>query len=84
MVAKVCLAEAGAVFGLEVSRLARSNADIARLLELAGLTDTLVVDLDGVYDLADMNDRLLRPQGQYVRGRAPPAHRSAFAQSTLG
>ncbi|MEU5548056.1 recombinase family protein [Streptomyces sioyaensis] len=36
VVAKVCLAEAGAVFGLEVSRLARSNADIARLLELAG------------------------------------------------
>ncbi|MBB5109881.1 DNA invertase Pin-like site-specific DNA recombinase [Streptomyces spectabilis] len=59
VVAKVCLAEAGAVFGLEVSRLARSNADIARLLELARLTDTLVIDLDGVYDLADFNDRLL-------------------------
>ncbi|MEU2794731.1 recombinase family protein [Streptomyces sp. NPDC007100] len=59
VVAKVCLAEAGAVFGLEVSRLARSNADIARLLELARLTDTLVVDTDAVYDLADFNDRLL-------------------------
>ena len=35
LVARVCLGEAGAVFGLEVSRLARSNADLARLLELA-------------------------------------------------
>ena len=35
LVARVCLGEVGAVFGLEVSRLARSNADLARLLELA-------------------------------------------------
>ena len=47
------------MFGLEVSRLARSNADLARLLELARLTSTLVVDSDGVYDLSDINDRLL-------------------------
>ena len=47
------------MFGLEVSRLARSNADLARLLELARLTDTLVIDDDGVYDLLDINDRLL-------------------------
>jgi hypothetical protein len=47
------------VFGLEVSRLARSNADLARLLELARLTDTLVIDSDGVYELSDINDRLL-------------------------
>ncbi len=59
LVARVCLGEAGAVFGLEVSRLARSNADLARLLELARLTDTLVIDNDGVYDLSDINDRLL-------------------------
>ena len=59
LVARVCLGEAGAVFGLEVSRLARSNADLARLLELARLTDTLVVDSDGTYDLASFNDRLL-------------------------
>src|SRR5262249_46518537 len=45
--------------GLEVSRLARSSADFARLLELARLTDALLVDTDGVYDLADINDRLL-------------------------
>ena len=59
LVARVCLGEAGAVFGLEVSRLARSNADLARLLELARLTDTLVIDNNGVYDLSDINDRLL-------------------------
>ena len=57
--ARVCLGEVGAIFGLEVSRLARSSADLSRLLELARLTDTLVVDADGVYDLADFNDRLL-------------------------
>jgi len=59
LVARVCLGEVGAVFGLEVSRLARSNADLARLLELARLTATLVIDSDGVYDLSDINDRLL-------------------------
>src|SRR6266705_1775851 len=47
LVARVCLGEVGAVFGLEVSRLARSSADLARLLELARLTATLVVDPDG-------------------------------------
>ena len=59
LVARVCMGEVGAVFGLEVSRLARSNADLARLLELARLTSTLVIDNDGVYDLADINDRML-------------------------
>lgn len=59
LVSKVCLGEVGAIFGLEISRLARSSADLSRLLELARLTDTLVVDGDGVYDLADFNDRLL-------------------------
>ena len=59
LVAQVCLGEVGAIFGLEVSRLARSSADFARLLELARLTDALLVDADGVYDLADINDRLL-------------------------
>ncbi|MEU9283057.1 recombinase family protein [Streptomyces sp. NPDC048341] len=59
VMAKVCLGEAGAILGLEVSRLARSSADFARLLELARLTDTLLIDDDGIYDLADINDRLL-------------------------
>ena len=59
LVGRVCLGEVGAIFGLEVSRLARSSADLSRLLELARLTDTLVVDADGIYDLASFNDRLL-------------------------
>jgi DNA invertase Pin-like site-specific DNA recombinase len=58
LVSRVCLGEVGAIFGLEVSRLARSSADLSRLLELARLTDTLVVDSDGIYDLANFNDRL--------------------------
>ena len=59
LIARVCLGEVGAVFGLEISRLARSSADLSRMLELARLTDTLVIDADGIYDLADFNDRLL-------------------------
>jgi DNA invertase Pin-like site-specific DNA recombinase len=59
VVSRVCLGEVGAIFGLEVSRLARSNAYFARLLELARLTDTLVIDTDGMYDLREFNDRLL-------------------------
>ena len=49
----------GIVLGLEVSRLARNNADWYRLLELCGITDTLIGDNDGVYHPALFNDRLL-------------------------
>ena len=59
LLARVCRGEVGAIFGLEVSRLARSSVEFARLLELGRLTDTLLVDADGVYDLSDVNDRLL-------------------------
>lgn len=59
LVARVCLGEVGAIFGLEIARLARSNAELQRLLEFCGLTDTLVIDADGVYDLQNFNDRLL-------------------------
>jgi hypothetical protein len=59
LMSRVCLGEVGAVLGLEVSRLARSNADLARLAEMARLTGTLLIDSDGVYDLSDFNDRLL-------------------------
>jgi DNA invertase Pin-like site-specific DNA recombinase len=59
LVGRVCVGEVGAIFGLEVSRLARSSADLQRLLELCGLTDTLIVDSDGIYDLRGFNDRLL-------------------------
>ena len=59
LVARVCLGEVGAIFGLEVSRLARSSAETQRLLEYCGLTDTLVIDSDGIYDLRDFNDQLV-------------------------
>jgi len=59
LVAQVSLGEVGAVFGLEISRLARSSADLLRLLELCGLFNTIVVDEDGIYDLCDFNDRLI-------------------------
>ena len=39
--------------------MARNNADLLRLLEFCALTDTLVLDTDGIYDLQDFNDRLL-------------------------
>jgi DNA invertase Pin-like site-specific DNA recombinase/predicted DNA-binding transcriptional regulator AlpA len=55
----VALAQVGIVLGLEVSRLARNNADWYRLLELCGITDTLIGDNDGVYHPALFNDRLL-------------------------
>ena len=59
LVGRVCVGEVGVILGLEVSRLARSSADLQRLLELCSLTDTLLVDGDGVYDLGLFNDRLL-------------------------
>src|SRR6202521_4969153 len=59
LVADVSMGHVGAVFALEVSRLARSNLDWHRLLELCALTHTLVIDADGQYDPADFNDGLL-------------------------
>lgn len=59
LTAEVALAHVGLVLGLEVSRLARNNADWHRLIELAGLTDTLIGDADGIYNPRDFNDRLL-------------------------
>jgi DNA invertase Pin-like site-specific DNA recombinase len=59
LVAEVGLGHAGIVLGLEVSRLARNCSDWHRLLEICGLTDTLILDEDGLYDPACFNDRLL-------------------------
>jgi DNA invertase Pin-like site-specific DNA recombinase len=59
LVADVGLGKAGVVLGLEVSRLARNNADWHRLLEICALTETLILDEDGLYDPAAFNDRLL-------------------------
>lgn len=59
LVAEVGLGRAGIVMGLEVSRLARNSADWHRLLEMCALTETLILDEDGLYDPAHFNDRLL-------------------------
>ena len=59
LVAEVGLGRVGIVLGLEVSRLARSSVDWQRLLEICALTETLILDEDGVYDPTQFNDRLL-------------------------
>lgn len=59
MTAEVALRQVGVVLGLEVSRLARNNADWYRLLDLCGVTDTLIGDADGIYHPSLFNDRLV-------------------------
>jgi len=91
LVGRVCVGEVGAIFGLEVSRLARSSADLSRLLELARLTDTLVIDADGIYDLANFNDRLLlglkgtmsEAELHFLAGRLQGAKRAAAERGEL-
>src|SRR6202140_4220080 len=59
LVTDVGMGHAGIVVGLEVSRLARNNADWHRLLEICAMSATLICDEDGLYDPTDFNDRLL-------------------------
>ncbi len=59
LVAEVGLGNVGLVLGVEMSRLARSCRDWHQLLEICALFDTLIADVDGVYDPANYNDRLL-------------------------
>src|SRR5512134_2404568 len=59
MTAEVALGHVGIILGLEVSRLARNNADWYRLLDLCGLADTLIGDADGIYHPGLFNNRLL-------------------------
>lgn len=59
LVGEVGMGLAGIVIGLEVSRLARNSVDWHRLLQICSLTDTLILDEDGLYDPCDFNDRLI-------------------------
>ena len=59
LVADVGLGKVGIILGIEVSRLARNNADWYQLLDLCALTDTLIADGDGLYHPGDFNDRLV-------------------------
>jgi DNA invertase Pin-like site-specific DNA recombinase len=91
LVGRVCVGEVGAIFGLEVSRLARSSADLQRLLELCSLSDTLIIDSDGTYDLAQFNDRLLlglkgtmsEAELHLLAGRLHGAKRAAAGRGAL-
>lgn len=59
LLSAVCRGDVGAVLALEVSRLARNNLDWHHLIELCALTQTLIIDTDGVYDSRTVNDRLV-------------------------
>ena len=59
LVADVGVGKVSLVLGLEVSRLARSSSDWHHWLEICALTETLILDEDGLYDPATFNDRLL-------------------------
>ena len=91
LMSRVCLGEVGAVLGLEISRLGRSNADLARLAEMARLTGTLLIDSDGVYDLADFNDWLVlglkstmsQAELHIMAGRLQAAKRAAAERGEL-
>jgi DNA invertase Pin-like site-specific DNA recombinase len=59
LVASVALGQVGIVMGLEISRLARNNADFQQLLQMCGLHQTLSCDADAIDDLSQLNDRLI-------------------------
>ena len=59
MTAEVALGHVGLILSIEVSRVARNNTDWYRLLDLCGVTDTLIGDEDGLYHPGLFNDRLL-------------------------
>lgn len=91
LVADVGLGNAGLVLGIEVSRLARNNADWYQLLDLCALTDTLIADADGVYHPADFNDRLVlglkgtmsEAELHLIRGRLTAGLRHKAAKGEL-
>ncbi len=80
LVTEVSLGHAGIVLGLEVSRLARNSSDWHRLLEICALSDTLILDEDGVYDPAHFNDRLLLGLKGTMSEAEPPCAPSPAAR----
>ncbi len=59
LLSAVCGNQVGAVFALEASRLARNNREWHHLIDLCAMTETLIVDAEGIYDPKQLNDRLL-------------------------
>jgi len=84
LLAAVCSGVAGAVFALEASRLARNNRDWHHLIDLCALTETLLIDGNGVYDPRDLNDRLLLglqgSMAEFELGLLRQRARAAFEQ----
>jgi DNA invertase Pin-like site-specific DNA recombinase len=80
----VCQGQAGAVLALEASRLARNNRDWYHLIDLCALTETLILDCDGVYDPRGLNDRLLLglkgSMAEFELGLLRQRARAAFEQ----
>ena len=91
LVGRVCSGEVGAILGIEISRLARSNADVARLMEFARITGTLLIDSDGACDPGDVNDRMLlglkgtmgEVELHVMAGRLQEAKRAAASRGEL-
>lgn len=84
LLAAVCQSLAGAVFALEASRLARNNRDWHHLVDLCALTQTLIIDDDGIYDPKVLNDRLLLglkgTMSEFELGLMRQRARSAYLQ----
>ncbi|MGW2936494.1 recombinase family protein [Streptomyces sp. NPDC001156] len=84
LVADVGLGKVGIVLGIEVSRLARNNADWYQLLDLCALTDTLIADADGVYHPANFNDRLvLGLKGTMSEALCRSRHKASYADPAV-
>jgi DNA invertase Pin-like site-specific DNA recombinase len=84
LVADVGLGKAGIILALEVSRLARSNADWYQLLDLCALTDTLIADADGIYHPASYNDRLvLGLKGTMAEALCRYRHNASYADFSV-
>ena len=91
LMARIAAGEVGLVLGLEVSRLARDNADWHQLLRIAGIARTLILDENGIYDPNDGNDRLLLGfkgtmsefELQGIKARLVGGQRSAAARGAL-
>jgi hypothetical protein len=72
------------VLGLECSRLARNSADWHQLLELCGMTGTLICDEDGLYDPRQFNDRLLLGmKGQMSEALWRIRHKASYADHAV-
>src|ERR1700752_4657135 len=84
LLAAVCQGIAGAVFALEASRLARNNRDWHHLVDLCALTETLLIDCDGIYDPRQLNDRLVLglkgTMSEFELGLLRQTPREAFEQ----